>query len=791
VVKIAPTAVSPIGSRASSIVGALSLSALTVGIWPQGSNLPEIDSAITVGDDASVFRRVDDSGAPGVIVAQFGPKIRLPQAAPLPRRATLPEENALSGRRGQILNRLPVAQHSADGSHGESPTAFEALEALDQSIEQVGQAASLGVVFDASRALKAASFVDTVSVDATERQKVGHFLERLGFRNYSAGAASRLENPDLTDGQRKVFALSRERYRVFDAAREIAGTVMESLERQGYSDEAWAQASDLVATLTELRPMEPPSRLPLPVQKGSLREKREWLSELTARRIAYQTERVTADIVAAVYSEKEWNARRNSPILERRRALRDEVRKIRNNVESALVSLYTDVENGGGRFVGRALAAAMVRRARLDDRHEREIVLATALEARGFHLTDMVGDSFTLKDRRGRSHDFTLKTGDVVGTRGRSRRSSEIAYGARPHWSRWWRGWREGIFGNLVGVFLKPLEKHAIQIPEQTVRNWFRKKLHRLRKDVANWPIFLKSYSHVGIADVREADGIRMAWVWENEIDSGDGGIRIVSFWDQFLIKDYHARFGYSRLDPEKTLTAFKAQAEQGFQKYPAGASDGSWRSAMTPAEHARWAAAPDEEAEAFTESLHRRAVTTIEGLMMAFGLGYGWGMANTIFATVCSSTIFLGYKLGAQFEIQTNPDMWHPLTVFFAKLGLPQAASQNLAARVYWPASFFVDNKVGEHFKVDLPGRDGGKIADDWQTVPDTQESDTQRMHQTRSLLAGDDAEPFPVRNRMVGEALKRALVSHRWREGSLVGDRGGLSLTRGWFRGIMRLYR
>jgi hypothetical protein len=681
-------------------------------------------------------------------------------------------------------------RNSADAPKGESLEAFEALKALDESIEPRGPGAALGVIFDASRALKAASFVETVGPEAGEGERVRHFLKRLGFRNYTADFRSRLEKPGLTEVQRRVFALGAGRYRVFDAARDVAAAVMEGLERQGYSDEAWERAAGLAASLTELRPMEPPSRLPLPVQKGSLKEKREWLVETTARRIVYQTERVTADIVETVYSKEDWDERRTSSIAERRRALRDEVRAIRGAVETALVSLYTDVE-GGGRFLGRALAAALVRRARLDNRSEREIALAAAMEARGFSLTDMVGDSFALRDRHGRNREFRVETGDVLGTRGRSRRSSEIAYGARPHWSRWWRGWREGVFGNLAGVFLKPLEKHAVRVPGQPVRNWLRGTLHAARKRMANWPMFLKSYSHVGIADVREADGVRMAWVWENEVDSGEGGIRVVSFWDQFLIKDYHARFGYARLDPAKLLAAYKAQAAEGFESYPARSSDGSWRSAMKRGEHALWSSTDDADAEEFARRLHRRAITTIQGLMMAFGLGYGWGMGDTIYKAVCSATIFLGYKLGAQFEIQSRPDMWHPLTVMFAKLGLPQAASQNLKARVYWPASFFVDEKVGEHFRVNLAGRSGGEIADDWQTVPDTRERDEARMREVRSLLAGDGEDPFPVRRRLVNEELTRALVVHRWREGDLYGGRGGLSLTRGWFRGIMRLYR
>lgn len=777
------SAIGPAVVNNPAFAGLLSMTALTFGFGANTSSLSEIAANLAV--------------APG------NPKIEpvaklsvvLPASAPSPRRVGSQSPSVvgipLASVRISVQNGSAEFRHAADESQPEAFASLEALQALDESIERIGDNASLGVVFDASRALKAASFTESVSVDATERMRVTHFLKRLGFRSFSAGAAARLENPDLTEGQRKVFALTSERYRVFDAAREIAATAMEGLEKQGYSEDAWRKASALAAALTELRPMEPPSRLPLPVQNGSLREKREWLAGLTSRRIAYQAERVTADIVSAVYSEKEWDTRRNSTIHERRRALRDEVRTIRNNVETALVSLYTDVEGGGGRFVGRALAAAMVRQARLEDRPEREIQLATAMEARGFHLTDMVGDSFVLKDRRGREREFTIKTGDVLGTRSRSRRSSEIAYGARPHWSRWWRGWREGIFGNIIGVFLKPLEKHAVQKPGQSVRNWGRKKIHRLRKELANMSPFLKSYSHVGIADVREVDGVRMAWVWENEVDSGDGGIRLVSLWDQFLVKDYHARFGYARLDAKRTLAEYKAQSENGFQPFPVRTSDGSWKSAMAPQEQARWANASEDEADSFVEMLHRRAVTTIEGLMMAFGLGYGWGMGDTIFKTVCSATIHLGYKLGAQFEIQTNPDMWHPLTVLFAKLGLPAAASQNLKARVFWPASFFVDNKVGDHFRVDLSGRDAGKIADDWQTIPETIESSSKRMRETRAVLAAEDDEAFPVRNRLVGNALKRSLVTHRWREGDIHGGRGGLSFTRGWFRGIMRLYR
>ena len=152
---------------------------------------------------------------------------------------------------------------------------------------------------------------------------------------------------------------------------------------------------------------------------------------------------------------------------------------------------------------------------------------------------------------------------------------------------------------------------------------------------------------------LQKQQAIYNVMVWESEVDVREGGIRPVSFWDQFLVKDYHARFGYARLDPGKVWDAYQAQsAERGYEEIPHRNENGGWRSVLSREEYAELLSIPRARAPELLARLHRRALTLIQGLMTHVGIAYGYGLADTLTRLVCTTTIWHGSTRSADWCI-------------------------------------------------------------------------------------------------------------------------------------------
>ncbi|MBI3297624.1 MAG: hypothetical protein HYZ75_05640 [Elusimicrobia bacterium] len=697
-------------------------------------------------------------------------------AAPLAAEALLP---GVGPRPVAVPGASSVVPKVAEGSAvpGERPVLGALSGVSAAAAKPAASAAALRTVYDAGPAFKRAGQEPVVDLSDTKSVYRG-FLRRLGFHSYTADIAQSRAERAPVQHQAQVFDVAADRLKVLDASRELAVAVMAGLERQGYSEESVERAVDLAARLIELRPLEAPSNMPYSVRTAKRPERLRWLLGVTRDKASSQAGRVLSDVAGTVYSPAEL-------------VPREELQALLGHVRAVLSSMYADVEYGAGRYAGRALVSSLARHARLFGRPELEARLASALAERGFKLSDYIGSRFELTDRSGNKEAFEVRTGDILGTRSRSRRSSEIAIGAVPHPSRWWHAWREGLFGSILGVFMKPLEKYPVQVAGQPVRNWVRRSVHEWRKWLANTSHFLKGYSHAAIADVREADGIYNVLVWENEVDQGEGGIRPVSFWDQFLAKDYHARFGYARWDPFKVWDAFHAQAaERGWQEFPHRVEDGAWRTVLSREEHEALLAIPRERAGELVDTMNRRTMRLIEALMTGFGIGYGYGLSNSLLRLICTTTLWHGFLVGSQFEMQSKPDMFHPLTYLFKWLGTKNTAGLDMAARMIWPGSLFADDKVAEHRSIDLAGRDGARRADDNTMMQVYAERDPALTERLREVLKDGVADPFAFQDGTLETALHRQLVVRRWRRRDPEGKRAGVSLPRGYQREIEILY-
>ncbi|MEK7858663.1 MAG: hypothetical protein AAB320_05920 [Elusimicrobiota bacterium] len=623
---------------------------------------------------------------------------------------------------------LAVTAAAPQDNHGVTLS----VEALSQAGEDGRLESAIPVVFDASVSRPAASEPETLGSQGAPsgylspaqhaasgrsaspdevRSEYSVFLSKLGFRDYSAQIDANLRDERQTAAQKTVLEFNRERYRVIDAARDLAAEVMVGLAEQGYSKGSVERAVDLAARLISLQPIAPPSTLPPEVAAKDKDGIVAWLSAVTVQRIGQHLTQIVSDVVKTVVAPKELagytkDIENPSEDAEQTKQFVRRVVKIKAMTETLLVSAYTDSEIGQTRYAGRALAAALVRLSRNGANPGIEKALSQKLRERGLYLENFVGDTLVLHDvsQPGKAARFKLRSGDFLGERSGGREAAEITFAVRPAYRLWLKAWRQDLTGRMLGLWANPKAAPHF-VAGQSLRNKLKFGLWKLKKWVAARPFMEKGYSHVGMASVEAADGVAMAWAMDNYPNASAGGIRKIGITEQFSQNGPYLRLGMSHMDADKVWESYTAAAaKNGYQETVYASKDGDWPSRIGREDFERLAALPKSRSKELLAELNARAVSVLEEMLTRFGVGFAYGFSNELWSAYCSSTMMLAYNMGGQFEIQTYRDMWNPIILLMKRLGIGDAKDQNTDGRIIWPGSLFLDPMVAKHDMARFP---------------------------------------------------------------------------------------
>jgi hypothetical protein len=687
------------------------------------------------------------------------------------------------------LSLTPVASLSVN-----APAALvhskNTIPVLDNAL--LGPAASISFDGDApSNALSLASKPESV------RDDYARFLGNIGFRNYPSIISANLAKRGLTERQRKVLEFNAKRYRVMTAARDLASDVMAGLAEQEYAPQAVETATELAARLLSLQPLDAPASLPADIARKDKDAIREWLIAVTIQKLTGHLGQIVSDVAkAAVPAEllKRGLAdlstgRKDTPDAQNVSA---RLARIKENAEIILVAAYTDAETGQTRYAGRALAASLVRHARVNGRPQVEELLRNKISDRGQYLENFVGDTLVLPDRDSATgvKRLTVQTGDILGERSAGREAAEITFGVRPARALWWKAFRSRLLGHPLGLWANP--KGGLRLePGQPVRNRLRQLLAGFRSWLAKRRFLNNGYSHVGIASVEEADGVRMAWALDNYPNSGEGGIRKLGIAEDFAQHGPFVKFAVARMNADRVWDSFHAQASRdGYRKDVYRSGGDHWPALITPEEHRDLLAIPRSESSRLSAELSRRAASAIEEMMTRLGTSFAYGFVNEIWSAYCSSTIMLGYRMGGMFEIQEKEDHFHPLIFVMKKLGMPGAKEQNTEGRIIWPGSLFIDPKVAGHKTAEYGAyREAGKITNPY-TVPAYVEMDPALTADVISLarLSGRDITPD---GDLISASITNQLDSRAQKSRSKRGYAAGAAPATGYSSGLEDLLR
>jgi hypothetical protein len=556
------------------------------------------------------------------------------------------------------------------------------------------------------------------------------FLKKLGFRDYSATIAESLSARGLTESQREVLTFNRERYQVFNAARDLASAVMGAVAEQGYSKKSLSRASELAARLLALQPLEPPATLPAEIARQKKDKITDWLSRVTAQKLRAQSEMVASDVVGVIAPDGK---------VDEKTAL-----QVKAWVDKVLLTAYTDAEIGQTRYAGRALAASLVRYSRAEGKPSVEKELSEKVRERGLYLENFVGDTLVLKNRGHEAKRVKIENGDFLGERSGGREASEITFAVRPPLSLWFKARKEHLLGSMTGLWANPKAFPKI-VRGQPVRNSLKMGVWRFKKWLASKPALQLGYSHVGMAQVERADGVAMTWALDNYPNAGEGGIRKIGVAEQFAENGPYLRLGVSRLDPHKTWDAFQKQARAGYQETVYSSEGGEWPNLATREDFEAARETPRTAAPFLLYKMNQAATAVLEEMMTRFGVGFAYGFNNEIWKAYCSATMMLAHKMGSGFEVQDKQDHWHPVVTLMKKLGIGGAKDQNMEGRIVWPGSFFLDPKIASHTKVSFEKfTEVGRLADPYtmSAYVETDPALTRRLREVWAAQPGAELE-------------------------------------------------
>lgn len=503
---------------------------------------------------------------------------------------------------------------------------------------------------------------------ATVQNDYREFLIRLGFRDYSAEAQATLDSgAPLGPVQRRVLQYNRDRYTIVNSARELTAILMaEGLRvRPAHEQtEFLNRLAEVTARTLALQPLQTPDEFPPEIESirsddERERAKRSWLDTVLKQQMQKTSTDLLGDILTTLYGEdavRDAVTRKDGEFLSR-------VKVLEGYLHDYVAATYADPDIGQTRFLGRALAASLVRYARLNNLVGLEAKLEAAVLERGLSLKNFVSNQWTFVDHEKKARTVKIENGDFLMENSHGKQAWSMTTAIVP----------TGI-ANRVHAFLASLYGNWILAPFMPDEAKLLQKIERgekisLRERFAYYllqlPITRRGYSHAGMAQVNHDPQSKISMVWARDLypNANLGGVRFMGL-ESFAHDGKTQNFGVARYDARKFRAWAAEQADKrGYQetvwqslKVGSRSQTVDYKAAISSDEFKQLV---DKPAPEFMADVHARALRQFDAFMTgkdALGFVQGrnvHGMAN------CTEGIVLAYLMGANVDPQSRMDRW------------------------------------------------------------------------------------------------------------------------------------
>lgn len=549
------------------------------------------------------------------------------------------------------------------------------------------------------------------NLEEDERQ----FLMRLGFEDYAGMAdktLEKIENKKITTNLIAPYLLKQnsKQYAVINSARELAVLFRLAIDKSE-KNKTLSSTLDRLTRLTAYHLM-PFSLVGLdPVDNSVFKFKRgaqakklrdDYLSERTKTRYYKEAHSLNAALTLDLFTAQEL----------RSAAVSTRLSEINELINDAILYQYEYSGLQQSRYLGRALAATLLRYTRKNQLPAYENKLQQILKSENLFLTNHTTSTLTFFNRQEQATSVKLYTGDIANEYSMGQEAFGITLMVSP------KSKNNLKQANDLKLFSNPLLIPTMaynQLPNIVQK---RKKENYLIDEntaaAANqiWDESnLSGFSHAGLVEVRtdKESQLEMVWIWDINPYGNLGTVRFHTP-ENFSYPEKFNKIGFTHYDYKKFLRHFQKNYKISGYKNSVWESNGSAlemsddeddpipvvdftrrvqrKNYLQESVANRWMSYTEDNADTwFKNEVAPRVIGMIKKFTTSSEvLGFATSFYDREAAAYCSQFVVLAYLQGAQLDPQEEPDDFSSLAKTLTTMGVSNPAKND---RIVAPNGF------------------------------------------------------------------------------------------------------
>lgn len=562
---------------------------------------------------------------------------------------------------------------------------------------------------------------------AAEKKNINQFLVNLGYEDYSDMMATNLEagkfiSPNDPDKGRTVLIEQIKTYKVFNDARDLATQLLTLLEDDRITkDEVKKDLVDFTVQMLKLAPIMPETSFPKEVDNEDKAWKYSWTK--AQQKIQSQTTEIAADLINVLFDKADEVKFATNPALPEYAAKLKDFTWARAKMTRLVKFMYTNSGMGHSPYLGKALAAGLLRQDAKNGNNILRAVLTQKLQKQGLYLENFIGTTLKITDEKNMVNDVEIKNGDFILERSYGLEAWQISFAARPftkilHQGNLWLANEYNLMGvpggdqfhssedeesPLVLKFKKFTEK---LVAKPTLKEYYEKIVLPTAEEkiiaATQGKVLNYGISHAGIGMVKTDDATKISMAWAVDVypNAGLGGIRIMDILGQFARDGHYMRIGVSRHNPVKFYNSVaKNQTYKNETNFHNGVQKPAetvlWATTPSEADYNQLMAKGEQDPQAWYTQVMRQSTNHIITEFLGKGLGFAYGFKNEPGQAYCSQMILLSGLQSSSVDFQSRPDVWDPVMRYMKKKGVKSTEGIDTDLRIIAPAGFMWQSDI------------------------------------------------------------------------------------------------
>ena len=577
-----------------------------------------------------------------------------------------------------------------------------------------------------------------------EKKSIDQFLQNLGYEDYVKIMKGNLEanrfiSPNDPEKGQTVLAEQIKTYAVFNNSRQLAVQLLALINDDDMNkDEVSADLIAFAVNMMKLAPL-----MPNTDYKPEATEQEAWDKGWAAatEKINSHTDQIAADLINVLLNKNDELKFAANPEAPEYAAKLKEFSTARTKMGHLVKFMYTNSGMGHSAYLGKALAAGLLREDVKNGNKKFETALRKKLTADGLYLENFVGTTLKVVDAKNIVHDVEIKNGDFVLERSYGEEAWQISFAARPYASVSFNPFDDKKMsqGNLLlGLQYKLLgvpggnfvhyEKDSAQqssgmekllalgdkLENNLVKAYYKEALMPVVGDkmekateskLLNYGI---SHAGIGMTKTDPTTGISMAWAVDVYPNAGLGGIRIMDILGQFAKDGHYMRLGVSRHDPVKFYNSVaKNQSYKKDTNFSNAEQKDSekvlWPTLISEDTYKSDIAQGAKDPAAWYEKVMRQSTDAIISEFLGKGMGFAYGFKNDPGQAYCSQMVILAGTMSSAVDFQSRHDLWDPMMLKMKASGDKSAAGIDTNLRIVAPAGFMWQSDIVDRSSIQV----------------------------------------------------------------------------------------